>query len=297
MSEIDLIGETERTGENHINEIDGIYLSLRPDRKKSDITTIIPVKGRGLQLKKTIESLKDSIKLSSDFVVSLIVVEISVNMEHLQLCREMECSYVWIRESTPRFNKCLAHNMGYCFSNSNLLHFHDSDILVNRSFYSNVKDRNIDNLSAVHCLREKYVRHLSEGDSKRLIEGANINEIVSETYPSIPETYERNAPGGSIIVGRSLFELVGGYDAHLFTGYSIEDQFFWDKLSSIVEIPSMNENDLIHIWHDADRTHNDSQHLIPLDEFTKLTNRGKYFSVAKTLLHKLRMKIHELQGS
>jgi len=119
--EFDLIDVTEKNGESPIDPIDGIYLSLRSDIKSSDITTIIPVKGRGLQLRKTVESLVNSAKLVNDLKVAIIIVEISVNMEHLQLCREMECSYVWIHESTPRFNKCLAHNIGYCFSNSNLL--------------------------------------------------------------------------------------------------------------------------------------------------------------------------------
>jgi hypothetical protein len=160
--EFDLIDVTEKNGESPIDPIDGIYLSLRSDIKSSDITTIIPVKGRGLQLRKTVESLVNSAKLVNDLKVAIIIVEISVNMEHLQLCREMECSYVWIHESTPRFNKCLAHNIGYCFSNSNLLHFHDSDILVNQTFYSNVKNREMNNLSAFHCLRQKYVRYLIE---------------------------------------------------------------------------------------------------------------------------------------
>lgn len=294
--DFDLIKTTIEHGDAVIDQIDGIYLSLRKDLKDCKITTIIPSKGRGAQLKKTIESLIDSKNHVSDFKASIIVVEISANMEHLQLCREKSCSYVWISENTPRFNKCLAHNVGYCFSYSSILHFHDSDILVNSSFYSNVKNRSLDSLSVVHALRDRYVRHLSQEDTKRFFEGVNIYEIISNTYPPIPDESSRKAPGGSIIVGRSLYELIGGFDAHLFTGYSVEDQFFWDKLSSVVEIPSMNENDLIHIWHEAERTHNDNEHLNPLKAFSALESRGKYFGLAKGLLEKLKRKINELQG-
>jgi hypothetical protein len=292
----DLIQTTINNGTDEINKIDGIYLSLRSDLKGSQMTTIIPAKGRGNQLRKTVEFLIDSANAVENFNSSIIVVEISANMEHLQLCREKSCSYVWIHENTPRFNKCLAHNVGYCFTDSPILHFHDSDILVNLNFHQNVKLRNPDSLTALHALREKYVRNLSEGDSNRLFDGVDIKEIVSETYPPIPEEFSRRAPGGSIIVGRSLFELVGGFDPHLFTGYSVEDQFFWDKLSSIVEIQSMNENDLIHIWHDAERSHNDSEHTNPLTAFLHLESKGKYFTLAKVLLEELKRKIHELQG-
>lgn len=292
----DLIQTTIDNGDFEVNKIDGIYLSLRRDLKTSQMTTIIPVKGRGSQLRKTIEFLIDSMNQVENFNSSIIVVEISANMEHLQLCREKSCSYVWISEITPRFNKCLAHNIGYCFTNAPILHFHDSDILVNSTFYSNVKQRNPDTLTALHGLRQKYVRQLSEGDSKRLFEGVNINEIISETYPPIPEEFSRRAPGGSIIVGRSLYELIGGFDSHLFTGYSVEDQFFWDKLSSVVEIQSMDENDLIHIWHDAERSHNDSEHTNPLTAFLHLESKGRYFALAKKLLESLKIKIHELQG-
>jgi hypothetical protein len=65
----------------------------------------------------------------------------------------------------------------------------------------------------------------------------------------------------------------------------------------VVEVISMDENDFLHIWHDADRTHNDSQHLMPLEAFNQLSSRGKYFSLTKKLLDQLRKKINELQGS
>ena len=295
--DFDLIEITKSTGDNPINPIDGIYLSLRNDLKDADITTIIPAKGRHGQLRATIDSLRDSIAITPDYKVSIIIVEISVNMEHLNICREKSCSYIWINENSPRFNKCLAHNIGYCFSDSKLLHFHDSDILVNDSFYSNIKNRKIDSISAVHCLRERCVRSLSEGDSNRImVDGALIKDVISETNPPMPEQIHRKAPGGSIIVGRSLFELIGGFDSHLFDGYSVEDQFFWDKLSSIVEIPSMNDNDLVHIWHEAERSHNNQDHMIPIEAFRKLESRGKYFVIAKHLLFKLKSKVNELQG-
>lgn len=290
-----LLEHIQSQGENHINEIDGIYLALKPGLKDSDITTIVPAKDRPKQLRSTLLHLVASAN-STDQNVAIIVVEISASMEHLHVCRELGISYVWVHQLPNRkFNKCLAHNLGYCFTNAKILHFHDSDIIMESSFYELFKGYQLTEISALHCLKEKYVRYLTPQESDIIFEGKNITELLSVANPAIPDV--KNAPGGSIAIGRSLFELIGGFDAHLFEGYSAEDQFFWDKVSNIVTIISMNNNEMFHIHHDADRTHSNSDHLESLTAFEVLKSKGLYYEAAKKLLKKLKIKVNGLQGA
>lgn len=289
-----LLEHIQNQGENHINEIDGIYLALKSNLKDSDITTIVPAKDRPKQLRSTLLHLIASAN-STDQKVAIVVVEISPSMEHLHVCRDLGVSYVWVHQLPDRkFNKCLAHNLGYCFTNSKILHFHDSDIIMEPQFYELFKGYKMTEISVLHCLREKYVRYLTPEESDTIFEGKTIKELLVYANPPIPEN--KKAPGGSIAIGRFLFELIGGFDAHLFEGYSAEDQFFWDKVANIVLIPSMNDNDMFHIHHDAERSHPNGDHLESLKAFEVLKNKGEYYEAAKGLLMKLKAKVNGLQG-
>lgn len=282
-------------GENHINEIDGIYLALKPELKTADIATIIPAKDRPKQLKSTILHLVASAN-STDQNIAIVVVELSPSIEHLHVCRELGVSYVWVHQLPEvKFNKCLAHNLGYCFTNAKILHFHDSDIIMEPQFYELFKGYELTEISALHCLKQKYVRYLTPQESDIIFEGKTITELLVTAFPSIPEN--KNAPGGSIAVGRSLFEIIGGFDASIFQGYSAEDQFFWNKISNIITIPSMNDNDLFHIHHEAERCHANSEHLLSLEAFDNLKSKGPYYEAARSLLKKLKIKVNGLQGS
>lgn len=293
---IDLIAHIEEFGLDPLKTIDGIYLALKNDLRKADITTIIPAKGRSQQLRSTIEHLVDAKKKTS-LNVGIIVVELSPSIEHLHVCREFEISYVWVHQLPDvRFNKCLAHNIGYCLSKSDVLHFHDSDLIMESNFYELFKNYSINKNTALHCMPQKYVRYMTEEESSIILEGKKISDLLKTHTPTIPEPMQRNAPGGSIAIGRNLFELIGGYDSHLFSGYSAEDQFFWDKIANIVTIPSMNDTDLFHIHHEADRTHLNNKHVEVIDAFRDFSPKGAYYSLTKDLLFKLKEKLHELQG-
>ncbi len=59
------------------------------------------------------------------------------------------------------------------------------------------------------------------------------------------------APGGSILVERSLFFDVGGYDDDLFLANSPEDAYFWEKIDTIDKMYTANNPkiDIFHMYH------------------------------------------------
>jgi hypothetical protein len=67
------------------------------------------------------------------------------------------------------------------------------------------------------------------------------------------------APGGSILVDKLMFTEVGGFDNELFSGYSPEDRFFWNKLSLFTTVISASNPpiELFHMNHPRALVHKD----------------------------------------
>jgi GT2 family glycosyltransferase len=190
----------------------------------------------------------------SEVTYSITFVEYSIEMEHKNLC-DGDVNYINVPFG-GYFNKCLAFNVGALFSNkAKYFLFHDLDIMVKKDFFKNIfKNLERTGTTALQPFRLRRVLYCNENLSRSMINGqVSINELHTKypgiTEPNLPE--QMRAPGGSIFCPKEQFVAVGGYDPELFFGYSIEDQFFYDKLSFVGGIESCNDPgiEVFHLYH------------------------------------------------
>lgn len=216
-----------------------------------NLSVIVPVRSRTYFNPFLTKCLREAANELQDFKISITFVEHSDNREHEPFCTET--NYIHIPAHGTQFNKCLAFNAGFLFGNkANLYMFHDLDIMVNTDFFVNLlfNMQRIKN-KALQTFRQRRVLYCDESLSQRILDGKiRINQLHIK-YPGIHEPEQRRAPGGSILVSRDQFIRAGGYDPELFYGYSIEDQFFYDKLQLTGGIVGCEEPaiEVYHLWH------------------------------------------------
>jgi hypothetical protein len=268
------------------------YLKSVDNFENVNLSVIIPVRSRTYFNPVLTRSLQAAAAELQDFKISITFVEHSDNMEHEPFCETT--NYIHIPAQGQTFNKCLAFNAGFLFGNkANFYMFHDLDIVVDNNFFvdllfnlQRVKNK------ALQTFRQRRVLYCNEDLTQRILDGqVSVNQLHLK-YPGIHEPDARRAPGGSILVSRDQFIRAGGYDPELFYGYSIEDQFFYDKLlisGGIIgcEDPAI---EVYHLWHpplwnsnpDADR------HAETYLNFAKssMTNRLNFLTLESNHLRK-----------
>ncbi len=222
--------------------------------KMKSIAIIIPIKERLDYLKITLLSLLKSFSYND-----VCVIENDTKPNSKEICKRLNINYGFLPISENRFNKCLCFNAGFIFMNSHKKYdyylFHDADIAVKSSFYSELNQNLSNNPPFIQAYGKKRVLLTNENlGSKILKESINI-DLLSEKHEgvSLPPLYSRGhySVGGSIAVTEEAFLNVGGFDHSLFWGYSPEDCYFWEKLK-VHYTPSYADNppiDMFHIWH------------------------------------------------
>ena len=218
-----------------------------------DVSVIIPVRSRSNFNEPLVKHLKQAMAFFPGKTYSITFVEYSVNMEHEQYCTG-DVNYINVPFG-GYFNKCLAFNVGALFSNkAKYFLFHDLDIIMKKDFFKNIFANLEKNPTALQPFRLRRVLYCSEALSKNVISGGISIDALHTKYhgitePNLPE--QMRAPGGSIFVSKEQFVEAGGYDPELFFGYSIEDQFFYDKLNLTGGIRSCNDPgiEVFHLWH------------------------------------------------
>ncbi len=238
------------------NPIDYVSLGSLVRRKPGDfeksywLSVVIPVMGRTQYTPIICSHLRYAIERAKELNIMVTIVEHSEQPEHATIVPSW-ANYIWVHKNGKPFNKCLAYNIGVLHGPkaANYL-FHDIDILMGPNFFRD--------------LEKNYTRHdglaMQAYTGRRLIQATEqftvliLNSIESyETAmahrPNIPNT--AGAAGGSILVNHTLFFAVGGFDAELFTEYSVEDQFFFDKLNLVSQVGFADDPaiEMVHLWH------------------------------------------------
>ncbi len=209
-----------------------------------DISVIIPVRGRI----EFYDTIVDALKLSAEnsgLSIAITYVEHSFTPIYFYLNK---ASYIHIPATeTQEFNKCLCFNIGFLYGpKADKYLFHDSDLLCSDTFFSSIYDFN--GIDAVQAFKNKRVLYASEYLTDIIIKKEQPYNKLDENHPNI-QVGTPGAPGGSLLVSRYLFELVGGYDPEFFSGYSVEDQFFHDKISLFDTVSSLDNENLVHLNH------------------------------------------------
>lgn len=160
------------------------------------------------------------------------------------------------KQNNELFNKCLLHNIGALYFNkAKYFLFHDIDVLVPINFFESIL-LNLKHHNALQTFTKKRLLQLDKETTEHLITTKTItlDRIMKE------HVYTENkvgAPGGSILVEKELFFKIGGYDADVFTEYSIEDQMFFDKVKLIGNFGFCDNPaiELVHCWHPPSNGH------------------------------------------
>jgi hypothetical protein len=225
---------------------------LKENKKKHDINFIVPVRGRKEFLKPLFECFNEA-KNNIYKNITFTIVEQSTEAECLKFCNENKINYIYIHSKENEvFNKCLCYNVGVLYScDAKYLVLHDLDILFNKNFFVNIyKILTETKCKALQTYTKKRVLFCNKKITEQILKKeVNINKLTEEDENISSAT--PGSTGGSIFVERNLFFNVGGYDPEYFYGYSYEDMFFWEKLSTLTEIKFADnpEIELFHLHH------------------------------------------------
>lgn len=242
------------------------------EENKVDISVIIPVRGRVQFQKPVLDHLFKSIQKPKGigYTISVTYVEHSTLPTYLW---KTPSGYIWIPcEENDRFNKCLCFNIGVLSGpKADYYLFHDSDLVCPENFFDEI----LNNISqAMQVFKGKRVLYANENLTQKFLSGSIYDNTLNDKNPDITIGVP-GAPGGSIFVERDLFFKVGGYDAEYFTGYSIEDQFFFNKLSFFTEVKSLNTVDVIHLNHGTSHAKTENAQMEILKTFNSFSHKDK----------------------
>lgn len=275
-SNINVLSEVKK------HEVLSLYQEKSIDRisEEYDIVTIIPFRNRYFHLEKTLEYLEQS-RLNSYYKIGIVIIENSSAPIAKEIAEKYNCHYRWIDSKNKIFNKCISHNIGAYITNSKLIHFHDCDLIVPSNFYNKFLDE-LRTKDALQCFTKRRVNYLHEYQSKKIFNGENLETFVGDVINYRIGNY--GAPGGSIALSRDLFEKIGGFDAHLFWSYSIEDAFFWKKMEIHYPV-SETDIELYHLWHPPSHGKNPHERFEKkyYDIFCRMPDKNSYIDVAKRI--------------
>lgn len=231
---------------------------VEPQGKK--LSVIIPAYGRESFLEPLILSFRKA-EEKSNIPISFTVVEHSEVPLHVRNSQRLNINHIWIpKNSDEPFNKCLCMNIGACVVKGDEYIFHDIDCLVQSTFlidlYTNIESKNS---QAIQTFSDRRVLYLDEILTYRaLILDLDVDSLKegnidpkSEDYNGVTPPGIYGAPGGSIWIKKDIFLEVGGYDPNIFFGYSPEDIFFWDKVSTVTTMDTCTDPrvEIFHMKH------------------------------------------------
>lgn len=216
-----------------------------------DVSVIIPVRSRAYFNEIQTKCLKSAMEFFRELKYSITFVEHSDHKEHEEFCTG-DVNYIHIPARGNMFNKCLAMNAGaFLGKKADFYLFHDLDIMVRKDFFKNIMaNLKRTDSRAIQPFVNRRVLYVNDRVSMAIRTGNLLIDAVKFSQDGV-QAGTPGAPGGSLFVERNHFFEVGGYDAELFFGYSIEDQFFHDKLVMTGGVESCNNppNEVFHLWH------------------------------------------------
>jgi hypothetical protein len=206
-----------------------------------ELLVVVPVYGRKEHLSQLLQNLGSQISPLRDKKVGVIVAEMSDSQEHLELCKRYNVGYVHSRKNNGSFNKSSIMNLAVKMyikqfkEIPNYLLFHDVDIIMGRTWVedclkqAHTLDQELHGAAWIcQTIKDRKVEYVSKENTDLLFSGKishldldNIEHYINDAWYN-----GKYPPGGSIMVQSELFCAIGGYDPHLFWGYSPEDLHF-----------------------------------------------------------------------
>lgn len=217
-----------------------------------DISVIIPVRKR-TEYHKIVTDYFNEAKHNTSLSISLTFVEHADPPPMHYWLTKSWVGHIFIPADNKPFNKCLCHNIGVLYGpKAKHYLFHDTDIIVPANFFDLLM-QNMKGKDAVQAFTKRRLIMAGESVTRQLLNFERppgfINRSNHEYSEAIP-----GAPGGSICVKKATLLNVGMWDDCFFTGYSVEDQFFFNKLSLMCKLGFCDAPaiELIHLFHTSD---------------------------------------------
>lgn len=214
-----------------------------------DISVIIPVQGRTEYHKIITEYFFAAIHNFKGNVALTFVEHDNLPPKHYWLTKSW-VNHIFIPADGQKFNKCLCHNIGVLYGpKADYYLFHDTDIVVPVDFFTKLK-LNIKGRDCIQGFTKRRLLMASESVTKQFLNGQKDvdfnNYSTHEISPALA-----GAPGGSIFIEKKMLFKVGLWDDVFFSGYSVEDQFFLNKVMLMGRFSSSDAPaiELIHLWH------------------------------------------------
>jgi hypothetical protein len=199
-------------------------------KEERDINVFLPVRGRLTFIAPCLKYLKESEKRSG-MKVNVVIIENDDTPKYLPFCKPAGIDYIFIPSSIScsdgMFAKALCYNIGFIATPKTEWNvFHDLDILVEKDYFTKLKEYLKPESTWIQPYTKKRVIRLDAQDTKTIVRNPDeVVDLEGKGSPSNP-----GSPGGSIVVKSTDFINIGGYDPEYFYGYSPEDAFFWAKL-------------------------------------------------------------------
>lgn len=256
---------------------------------------VIPVCERNLDtFTAVLKSIKEAIKKVEIISIKVTVIEVCHHQRFKQLTADFGFDYIYLfSPKRSKFPKSLAYNLVFSLTQSEWYIFHDADVVVPVHFFSACENY-------VHKNRNRIWFQPYSGRLVRYLTPGSTLDYVTENYSNFTDLeidknkMQKGSPGGSIVVHSEAFCLIGGYDENLFSGYSPEDSFIWNKLS-VLQAPSYLDTPntiLHHLNHKRTETFDGAFHQM-MSYFRNFSYSSLRY---KRLYSCLKMKQVELYG-
>lgn len=232
---------------NHPYKADDLVIF---DNSNSDITVAIGAKGRLDYLKTTIAYLKKA-QESTTLNINYVICEHDNQQFLKEYCLSNNINYLFkhIKNTNTKnmFSRSLAFNIiAKNFDNCKNWLFHDSDLLVNHDFFLKLEELLITCKTWIQPYSNYSVLNLNKQDTTTIQTNKDCYDLDKEFLSKISYNLP-GAVGGSLLISKTLFEDVGGYDDELFFGYAPEDALFWFKLECMFKPIQFHKDWCVHL--------------------------------------------------
>lgn len=216
-----------------------IRFSSQPVQSGSpDVSFIIG--HRGVERLPLLLATLETIASQRDVAVECIVVEQSDQ----QIAGPVLPSWVHyihtpLPEPTLPFVRSWAFNVGAAAAGTDILIFHDNDMLVPDSYAFHAA-MGIDDADFLDLKR--FIFYLDEVSSRKVIESQGLDGDLR--FDSVTQNL---VSGGSLVASRAAYGEIGGFDES-FVGWGGEDNEFWDRAETKAT-SRFGFLPIVHLWH------------------------------------------------
>lgn len=218
-----------------------VVFSAAPRAVREQVDVSFVIGHRGLERLPHLLLTLQTIRSQEDVSHECIVVEQSPTPEiDRALPRWVRYIHSPVADATMPYCRSSTLNIGAKLARGALVVFHDNDLLLPTRYASLAMERLRAGFEVMNLKR--FTFYLGEKETRRILAAGSI-PVDTE-----PEMIVQNLEaGGSVAVGRAVFDQIGGFDED-FCGWGGEDNEFWERALTRRVWP-FGFLPIVHLWH------------------------------------------------